>query len=176
MVFNIEELPKNKFEKFIEFLGKGKTFDEVRKYYKENNLSTFSSGPCIYKFTGLNGKIYYGKADDLFQRLYNYVSDKGYITQELRDHFYKYGYNFFTYSIATEFNGVKITLDNILDAENFYTSRANSFGIQLYNKTNKKLKLEIRTAKPAKNLKSKYKKIDKNDPDKYSGFGDIFGL
>jgi len=168
----MDELPQTAFDKFKLFLSEPKSFKEVANYFTSNNLHKSKGGAVIYCFKSLTGKKYYGKTNDIFIRLQDYIHlNKSYVNTDLKDDLLFNGRDYFTFFITNKFNGMIIDNSNILDAENFYTANG---GENLYNKTNKKLKLTVRTTKPAKNLKSKYKKLDKQNPDKFSGFGDIF--
>ena len=167
MVFNLKDLAQTPFEKFKEFIGKGRCFKEVADYYISNNLQLQKGQPVVYCFKSLTGKKYYGKANDIFKRLKHYITLNGsYINNYLKDDLLFNGQKYFTFAITTTYRTDLITIDNIIDAENYYTSNG---GDRLYNKINKNLKLEIRQAKPAKNLKKSYNKL-KTDQD---GFDDM---
>jgi len=173
MVFNCDDLPKNSFEKFKEFLSERRNFQEVYEYYRSHNLQKASKQPAVYCFSGLNGKKYVGKSDDIFKRINVYLKLNGaYINYDLKDDIIKYGRNFFTFTIYDTFLDEKINFDNIIDAENFYTSRHAQNSI-MYNKINTTLNLGT-TVRKGKNFKKAYEKLNKNNPDDFAGFGDIF--
>lgn len=159
MIFNIKELPQTPFEKFLTFLGTGKSFKEVYDYYSANNLHKLKGQPAVYCFRSLKGKKYYGKAKDLFDRLHDYITlNKSYVNSDLKDDIMFEGQSYFTYHIITTFHNEKITEKNLDDAENFYIANGGDY---LYNLTNKKLKITARTAKAAKNQSKNYKKVTK---------------
>jgi len=170
-IFNLSDIPKSTFEKFVDFIKENPNFNEIRKYYDVNKLHLVKGQPVVYSFESKEGKLYIGKANDLFQRLKAYIDLKtAYVNTDLKDDLMVSASDF-NFKITTEWHNNKITTENILDAENWFI--ANNSHRRLYNKTNIKLKTNIRQAAPAKNLKAAYKKLDKSDPDKFKGF-DMF--
>lgn len=169
MKFDELGIPKTPFERFKEFVGKGRCFKEVCIYFKENNLHKSKGQPAVYKFTGLDGMCYYGKADDLIRRLRDYVNENN-INEGLKESIWKNGRHFFKFAFVQEYNhgkGVtKITLDNILDAEHWFTNQAEKRGVKLFNLINKKDKV---LPKSNKKIKSKYEKTKDN----FDGFDDL---
>jgi hypothetical protein len=160
MIFKLEELPKSEYEKFLDLCKKGKPFNEVYRYYKDNKLHQLTGGPVVYIFKSIYNKLYVGKAENILQRIQHYFNlNTSYVNGDLKDDLMFNGQDFFVYAIVTSYNGQKITKDNLLDAENWITSHYDMKGFNMYNKTNKKRKLEIRPATPAKSLKQKYKKL-----------------
>lgn len=170
-IFNLKDLPQTPYEKFITFIGTGKSFKEVADYYILNNLHKLKGQPAVYCFRSLKGKKYYGKASDLLDRLHDYITlNKSYVNYDLKDDIMLEGRSYFTYHIITTFHNEKITLENLDDAENFYTANGGDY---LYNLTNKKLKITTRTAKPTKNQSKNYKKVKPSTG--FDGFDDLMG-
>lgn len=173
MIFNLDELPKSNIQNFIDFCKGGKPFNEVYSYFKEKKLHQLKDvPPVVYIFKNPYNKFYVGKAENIIERIQSYFTlNKSYVNPDLKDDLMFEGHSYFTFAITTNFNKQLITNENLLTAENWITSNYHLKGYDLYNKINKKRKLEIRTAQPAKSLKSKYKKLGPC----YKDIDEIFG-